>query len=119
MMRSLVDLPDGVLGFAVEGKIHADDYRKVLIPAVEAAIAQRGEARLVIVFPEFSGLTGGAAWDDLTMGVEHRHEWRRIALVTDVPWMGHVVKLFGWMTPGEVRQFPMAEEAAAIAWAAA
>jgi hypothetical protein len=43
---------------------------------------------------------------------------KRIALVTDVDWMTHVVHLFGWMTPGEVKTFPLADRQAAIDWAA-
>jgi hypothetical protein len=33
--------------------------------------------------------------------------------------MIHLVRLFGWMTPGELRHFPLDERDAAIAWAAA
>lgn len=29
-------------------------------------------------------MTGGALRQDLTMGVEHLREWKRIALVTDI-----------------------------------
>ena len=53
------------------------------------------------------------------LGVEHLTHWKKIALVTDVEWMIHLVRLFGWMTPGELRHFPLDERDAAIAWAAA
>jgi hypothetical protein len=33
--------------------------------------------------------------------------------------MIQLAALFGWMTPGELKHFPLAERAAAIAWAAA
>ena len=45
--------------------------------------------------------------------------WKRIALVTDIEWMTHLVSLFGWMTPGACKVFPVAAKADAIAWAAA
>jgi hypothetical protein len=32
--------------------------------------------------------------------------------------MTHLVAVFGWMTPGEVEQLPLAERDAAVAWAA-
>jgi hypothetical protein len=38
--------------------------------------------------------------------------------VTDLDWMITVTSLFGWMTPGELKRFPLAERDAAIAWAA-
>jgi hypothetical protein len=33
--------------------------------------------------------------------------------------MIHLTALFGWMTPGELKRFPLPERDAAIAWAAA
>ncbi|MGH8840398.1 MAG: STAS/SEC14 domain-containing protein [Jiangellaceae bacterium] len=42
-----------------------------------------------------------------------------MALVTDVEWMMHLSRLFGWMTPGEFKHFPLDERDAAVAWSAA
>ena len=117
MITALTDLPAGVIGFEATGKLRAEDYRDVLLPAVERAAAN-GDVRLVIVITEFDGLTGGALWQDLKMGIEHMRGWKRIALVTDIEWMIHMTSMFGWMTPGEVKHFPVAERDAAIAWAA-
>jgi hypothetical protein len=81
--------------------------------------AAGGEVRFVIVIPEFGGMSGGALWQDLKVGWEHLRAWKRIALATDIAWREHMTALFGWMTPGEVRNFPLAQRAEAIAWAAA
>ena len=51
------------------------------------------------------------------MGVENWGAWKRIALVTDVAWMQHATDWFGWMTPGEVQHFPLAQRQEAAAWA--
>jgi hypothetical protein len=118
MIRQLTDLPEGVLGFEVEGKIHSDDYRSTLIPAIEGRIADGHDVRVVLVFPEWDGLSSSALWEDVKMGFGHLHKWKRIALVTDVDWMVHVVKLFGWMSPGDLKHFPLGERDAAITWAA-
>ena len=117
MIKELADLPPGVIGFEVGGTIHTDDYRDVVLPAVQRAAAA-GEIRFVIVFPEFHGMTGGAVWEDLKVGVEHFRAWKRIAVVTDIDWMRNVTGLFGWMTPGQVKVFPLAQRDEAIAWAA-
>jgi hypothetical protein len=117
MLHAMADLPPGVIGFEVSGELTTEDYRDVLHPALEAAGAA-GEVRIVIVMPKFDGFSGGALWQDLKMGVEHWGKWKRIALVTDVDWMRHGVDWFGWMSPGEVKHFPMAERTDAIAWAA-
>ena len=87
MFNEISDLPPRVIGFEVAGKLVVEDYRDILLPAIEKA-ARSGEVRIVIVMPEFDGLTGGALWQDLKMGVEHWGAWKRIALVTDIEWMG-------------------------------
>ena len=118
MITELTDLPDGVIGFEAAGKLHAEEYRDVLLPAIERA-ASAGDIRIVLVIRSFDGMTGGALWQDLKMGVGNFRAWRRIALVTDIGWMTQVSGLFGWMTPGELRHFPLAERVEAVAWAAA
>jgi hypothetical protein len=40
------------------------------------------------------------------------------AFVTDVEWMVHATAAFGWMTPGDVKHFPLDQRAEAIAWVA-
>lgn len=117
MIKELREMPPGVIGFEAAGKLKAEDYRDVVLPALEQAAAS-GEVRFVIVMNDFDGMTGGALWQDLKLGVEHLRAWKRIALVTDIGWMHHLTDLFGWMTPGDTRTFPIAERDAAIAWAA-
>ena len=118
MIKELNGLPAGVVGFEVADTLRAEDYRDVILPALERAAAS-GEVRFVIVIPEFHGMSGGALWQDLKVGVEHFRASKRIALVTDIEWMKNLTTLFGWMTPGEVRTFPLAQRDEAIAWAAA
>ena len=113
---SIADLPGGVIGFEGAGKLEKRDYTDVLLPAIEAA---GKEVRVVLIFPDWDGMTSGAFWEDLKMGVEHLTRWKRIALVTDVEWMIHLTHLFGWMTPGDMKHFPLDQRAEAIAWAAA
>lgn len=117
MIKVLSDMPPGVIGFEAAGKLQAEDYRDVVLPALEGAAA-KGEIRFVIVMDDFDGMTGGALWQDLKIGVDHLRAWKRVALVTDIGWMHQLTDLFGWMTPGETRTFPMAERDAAIEWVA-
>jgi hypothetical protein len=117
VIKELEGLPAGVIGFEASGKLKAEDYRDVVLPALERA-ARTGEIRFVIVMSSFDGMAGGALWQDLKIGLEHLRAWKRIALVTDIEWMGHLTNLFGWMTPGDTRVFPAAEREQAIAWAA-
>jgi SpoIIAA-like len=118
MIKSLDGLPAGVIGFESSGKLDAQDYRDVLIPAIEQA-AEGGKVRVVVVVDDFGGLSGGALWEDLKLAAGHIRSLQRFALVTDADWMGHFVTAFGWMVPGEIKHFPLAERAQAVAWAAA
>ena len=116
MIKELTDLPTPLIGFELSGTLHAEDYRDVLLPAIEKA-AKAGDVRIVLVIDDFGGITPGAMWQDLKMGLEHLHAWKRIALVTDVEWIIHMTSLFGWMTPGELKHFRMAERGDAVSWA--
>jgi hypothetical protein len=118
MIKELSDMPAGVIGFETEGKIEGEDYRDVVLPALERA-AKEGEVRFLLVMPEFHGMSGGAVWQDLKVGFEHFKAWKRIALVTDIEWVTHMTHLFGWMTPGEVKVFPSAGRQDALDWVAA
>jgi len=117
MIKELSDLPAGVIGFEASGRIRAEDYRDMVLPALERAAAA-GEVRFVIVMRDFDGMSGGAVWQDLKVGFEHLRAWKRVALVTDIAWMRDLTSLFGWMTPGEVKTFSLAQQDEAIAWAA-
>jgi hypothetical protein len=118
MLEAIADLPEGVIGFEATGKIDADDYTEALMPAVRRLWQAGKDVRIVLVFERWDGMTSGATWEDLKVGVEHLRRWKRIALVTDLDWMITVTSLFGWMTPGELKRFPVAQRDQAIAWAA-
>lgn len=118
VLEPIPELPDNVIGFEASEKIHASDYTDVLMPAVRELIDRGKRVRIVLVFERFEGMSPGAAWQDLKIGVEHLTRWERIALVTDLDWMITVTSLFGWMTPGQLKHFPLAQREAAIAWVA-
>jgi hypothetical protein len=52
------------------------------------------------------------------MGAATVGVWKRTAVVTDVEWIVTMLGVFGWLTPGEVRHFPLDQRDAAIAWTA-
>jgi len=115
VITQLDGLPSGVIGFEATGKIAAEDYRDVVLPTLQQAM-KTGDVRFVIVIPDFDGISGGALWQDLKMGVEHLRGWKRIAVVTDIAWLTQLTDLFGWMTPGETKTFPLAQRDQAIEW---
>ncbi len=61
MIKSLDDLPEGVIGFETSGPARGPgDYRDVLIPAIEQAAVERGPVRVVVVIDHFRRACPGA-----------------------------------------------------------
>ena len=119
MLEKIPDLPNTVLGFKASRELTGDDYQKVLVPAIEAALQSQEKLRLLYVLgDEVTGFSAGAAWEDTKVGIAHVTKWEKIAVVTDKEWLRHSVNIFGYLIPGEIKAYPTAEEADARAWIA-
>lgn len=117
MLENLTDMPDSVVGFKAAGEVTADDYRNVLIPAVEAALEGGHKVRLLYVLGEdVTGFSAGAAWQDTKVCMGHYSRWEKVAVVSDKEWLRHSVDILGYLIPGEVKAFTPAEEALARTW---
>jgi hypothetical protein len=117
MLERLTDLPEPVLAFKASGEINAEDYKKVLAPAVEAALKRNERLRMLYVLGDYvTGNSAGAAWQDTKVDLGHYTKWERVAVCTDKEWLRHAVDIFGYLIPGEVKAFQMAEMAEARAW---
>ena len=119
MIRLLRGMPTGVLGIEAVDDVEKEDYENVIVPAVEAALAEHERLRLVYVLgPEFDDYEGEAVWEDLKLGARHPVSFERVAIVTDARWAGPALKVFSVLVPGQARAFPLAELEAAKRWAA-
>jgi hypothetical protein len=117
MLDMIPALPDNVLGFIAKGDVTADDYNDVLEPAIEEARKKHDKLRLLYVLgKDFTGYSGGAMWEDGKLGMSHLTGWEKVALVSDEPWIRHTVDVLGYLIPGKVRTFSVAEEADASEW---
>lgn len=105
MIERIDEMPAGAVGLRASGKLSRDDYRNVLEPALEQGVAS-GELRLLFVLTDFEGLEHGAWIEDAKTGlnawVRNHAAWKRFALVTDVEWVAKAMRMFTWLTPGEV-----------------
>jgi len=101
LLEKISDVPDSVLGFRASGELTGEDYRNVLVPAVEAALQSLDKLRLLYLLgDDVTGLSAGAAWQDTKVGMEHVTRWEKIAVVTDKDWLRHSVDIFGYLIPG-------------------
>jgi hypothetical protein len=117
MFEMIPALPDNVVGVVAKGEVTKDDYEQRLVPAVEDALTRHDKVRLLYVLgADFTGFTGGAAWEDGKLGLGHIGSWERIAVVAREAWIRHAVNVFGYLIPGEVKVYDLADEADASAW---
>jgi hypothetical protein len=123
MIELLADLPDDVIGFRFSGHVTRDEYTHTLLPVLKQRIEGDGKIRMLVLIDDaFEKFETGALWEDakfgLGSGLTHLGKWERTALASDTEWARHAIGLFGWMVPGDVRVFPLAEVDAAQAWLA-
>ena len=122
MVERLDDMPDGTVGFRIDGDVEREDYTEILVPALKAAVDSGRGLRALYLIEDLDDIEGGALWEDTKLGfdlaIEHHSDWKRSAIVTDIDWMARASKLFLWLFPGEARLFRVADLEQAKAWVA-
>jgi hypothetical protein len=117
MITMLEGFPDHILAVSGVGKVTAEDYRDTLIPEATRRIEKFGKMRLFCVLgDQFEGLTAGAAWADLSLGVSRWNEFDRLAVITDSTWIKDAILLLAPIYRHPMRVFSTAERDAARAW---
>jgi len=104
MIERLKKSKGKVIGYELSGKLHDDDY-KVLVPEVEAVIAKEGSVRILMHLIDFKGWDLHAAWDDMKFGIQHCHDFERVAIVGDKTWEEWMAKLSSPFTASGSRFF--------------
>jgi hypothetical protein len=117
MIEMLDGFADSTVAARAVGRVTRQDYESILIPRIEAVAKIHSKLRCYYeISGDFAGMEPGAMWEDLKVGVEYWMRWERIAVVTDVGWIAHIVDMFRFLMPSQVRVFPISERAAALAW---
>lgn len=97
------------------GRLRAADY-ELIGPALDAFIQQHGSARILFDAGELAGVTPAAMWEDLKLGLHHRADVERIAIVVDGGWIEKLAALAGSMSKITLRVFDHASIDEAKAW---
>ncbi|OBG36317.1 hypothetical protein A5672_19855 [Mycobacterium alsense] len=121
MIELLPDMPEGVTGVRVSGRLGGDELRR-LRPELEALL-RAGDIRIVeVIASDYEGFGPGGLVEDIKLGLgavlPHHSSFRRIAVVSDKDWVGHVLHALAWMMPGELAVFRLDEFDRAKQWAA-
>ena len=120
MIEELQDMPAGVNGIRVSGRVTADDFRQFK-PTLDRML-DAGDIRFVeVIGADYEGFGPGGLLADIKQGfstMTHLRALTRTAVVTDKEWIGHALHALSWMIPGEVALFGLDELEAAKQWAA-
>lgn len=117
MIEPLENLPAGVIGFRAVGTIEASDYREMLDPAIDAALAAHEKVNIVVVMgDDFDHYSLGAMWEDSKLVGRPLSSWGRAAIVTDNEVLGGLANAFGGLVPGDFKVFPLDRQSEAVAW---
>ena len=122
MIEVLPDMPEGVTGIRVSGRVSGDDL-KAFRPTVDELVNAGGDIRIVeIIDSDYQGFGAGGLVEDLKLGLGtlfSRHSsFKRVAVVSDKEWVVHTIHLVGWLMPGDVAVFGLAELDRAKQWGA-
>ncbi len=120
MIEVLQDMPEGVSGIRVSGRVTADDFHKIK-PTMDQILGSDEIRFIEVVGPDYEGFGPGGLLADIRQGfstMRHLRAFKRTAVVTDIEWIGHALHAFSWMIPGEVALFGLDELDAAKEWAA-
>jgi len=119
MIEVIKNLPANVLGVRAKGRVMTEDYGRILIPAIEAALHQRDKIRLYYELGnEFEGINTGAVFEDLKVGIVKLPRWETLVVVTDVKSIKQAVSVFAFLIHRMAKVFPVSEAEAARGWIA-
>lgn len=121
MIELLSDMPKGVTGIRVSGRLSGDELRELRPQMSE--LLKAGDVRIVeIIGSDYEGFGPGGLVEDLKLGLgtvlPHHSAYKRIAVVSDKEWVTHTLHALAWMVPGEFAVFGLDDIEAAKQWAA-
>ena len=120
MLRQMMDMPDGTIGFEASGEVDDDDWEDTVEPILRAKIAEGGKVRLLYVLgPGTSKVEGDAMQADTGFRARHASSFDRVAVVSDEDWMRPALRARSFLMPGKAKGFRVADLADAKAWLAA
>lgn len=120
MIDELQDVPAGVVGIRVSGRVTADDFHNFK-PTIDRMLGSDDIRFIEVIDSDYEGFGPGGLLADIKQGfstLRHLHAFTRTAVVTDKEWIGHALHALAWMIPGEVALFGIDELDAAKQWAA-
>lgn len=107
MIEVLQDVPVGVVGIRVSGRVTAHDFHQFK-PALDQMLDSDEIRFIEVIGSDYEGFGPGGLIADVKQGfstLEHLGAFKRTAVVTDKEWIAHALHALAWMIPGEVALF--------------
>ncbi|PKH33983.1 STAS/SEC14 domain-containing protein [Shewanella sp. ALD9] len=97
------------------GTLTHEDYL-VITPMLEGALSQVDQPKVSLFLDatELDGWDLRAAWDDLKLGLKHKSEFERVAILGNRDWQEWAAKVGSWFIAGEIKYFD--DEDDALKW---
>ncbi len=117
MLEILPETDDNTLIVKASAKLTTHDYEDIFIPQLNQRLNKLGKIRVVMSFDDdFNGWEAGAAWDDFIFGVQHRHDFEKVAVVAQQQWLQWATKIGSYFMDGQVTTYTPDQFQDAINW---
>ena len=117
MFTLIEGLPPYAVGVVASGTITAGDYKDVLEPALNKALAEwKGVNLLFVLQADIKDFTLGAWVQDIRVNTRYFLKWNKLAMVDHHSVLTKITSAFDVIAPGEARSFTQAQLEEAKAW---
>jgi len=117
MIKILNGFPDNVVAASAIGRVTRQDCSSVLIPHIEITANRHSRIRWYYeIGKDFAGMEAGAVWEDFRIGREYWMQLERVAVLTDVTWITHVVNALRVLMPFQMRVYQLSERNRVRVW---
>ena len=119
MLRRIIDMPAGTVGFEAIGEVEDDDWERSVEPVLRSEIAAGRKLRLLYLLGvQARDVEGDAFKADTGFRARHASSFERVAVVSDEDWIRPALRALSFLLPGKAKGFRVRELAEAKAWLA-
>ena len=117
MLRRIIDMPPGTIGFEAIGEVEDDDWERSVEPVLRSEIADGRKVRLLYLLgAEAREVEGDALKADTGFRARHATSFERVAVVSDEDWIRPALRALSALLPGKARGFRVLELPEAKTW---
>jgi hypothetical protein len=117
MLRRMIEMPAGTIGFEAIGEVEDDDWEQAVEPVLRSEIAAGRKVRLLYLLGTAADdVEGDALKADAGFRARHVTSFERVAVVSDEDWIGPALRALSFMLPGKAKGFGVHALPEAKAW---